>query len=535
MTTSARNRSYSADDSLTEAARVNRAQLAERSGHWSLACAHYETLIRTKSTSQKTRLDALRWLGRAYLENGNRAAATDVLEAAVAAARLAGDGVAIAQAINVVAIVEQRGGNLEKAAALYVESKAEAISAGDRALVAMIDQNAGTVANIRGDISGALDSFRMSLAGYQELGMPRYSGQVLNNIGLAYVDLGNLEAAEECYAQALLEFAETGDRPLMDEVAVNQVQLWIAMGRYENAERQASGLLEGQNQQSMPWIGEVYRHLGVIARERADYSEAEKNLDLAMAVSVATDDLLLRADVSEQRAELFWLQERHAEMLLALNTARSIYARMDALGKIAQVERRNSRLEQRFLEIAKQWGDSIEGADPDTQGHCERVADLACALAQRAGIDSRDMFWFRLGALLHDVGKIIVPAEVLNKPGALTPDEWTLMKRHPEAGLELVAAIDFPGDVRAMIRSHHERWDGMGYPDGLVGDSTPLTARILCIADVYDALTSARPYRTALPRSKGIEIMCSSPRQFDPDLLVKFLEWTMDQEKTRCA
>ncbi len=106
--------------------------------------------------------------------------------------------------------------------------------------------------------------------------------------------------------------------------------------------------------------------------------------------------------------------------------------------------------------------DRIEG--PHTQGHCERVADLACALAAKAGFDETSLFWFRIGALLHDVGKLIVPAEVLNKPGKLTDEEWALMRQHPAAGVEMLADIEFPWDVAPMVRSHHERWDGKGYP-----------------------------------------------------------------------
>jgi putative nucleotidyltransferase with HDIG domain len=146
-------------------------------------------------------------------------------------------------------------------------------------------------------------------------------------------------------------------------------------------------------------------------------------------------------------------------------------------------------------------------------------------LADSAGMDSRSLFWFRLGALLHDIGKIIVPTEVLNKAGELTEEEWAIMKRHPEAGLELVADIDFPGDVRAIIRNHHERWDGAGYPDGLAGEEIPFAARILCVADVYDALTTARSYRDCLSHARAAEEMRAQKGQFDPQLLATFLEW----------
>jgi HD-GYP domain len=453
----------------------------------------------------------------------------EVLQLAVGAAEKAGRPRAIAQALNVVAIAEQTGGNLDSAARLYASARSRAKETEDRALLAMIDQNVGTVASIRGDAAAALEAFRLSLVGYQILGMRNYQGQVLNNMGLAYLELGEFPAAEAAYAEAADAFVESGDKVNQFIVAVNQIQLWIAMKRFDKALAASNQLLALGEDSTQPWIGEVYRHLGVIAREKSEYDKASAYLQLADRHAVQSEDLLLAADVAEQRAELHWIESRHREMLTCLNHARGIYSRLNAEKRVAQVERRNSALESRFFEIAKRWGDSIEGKDHYTQGHCERVADLACILAVRAGIDERSMFWFRLGALLHDVGKIIVPFEVLNKPGPLTNEEWALMKLHPQAGLDLIADIDFPGDVRAMIRSHHERWDGTGYPDGLVGEATPLPARILRIADVYDALTSTRGYRSALPHERALELM-REEGQFDPHLFEIFIEWTETQQ-----
>ena len=126
-----------------------------------------------------------------------------------------------------------------------------------------------------------------------------------------------------------------------------------------------------------------------------------------------------------------------------------------------------SRLEDDFINVVERWGESIEAKDRYTQGHCVRVADLSCAIATALGIDEQSLFWFRIGALLHDVGKLVVPSEVLNKPGKLNDEEWALMRSHPTAGVDMLAGIDFPWDVRPIIESHHERWDGKGYPHGL--------------------------------------------------------------------
>ena len=504
---------------------IDSAKRAEREGRWADACALYERLVRDAEANPTTRLAALRWLGRAYLEQGNRGAALDVLEAAVAAAEVLGSPPAVAQALNVVGIVYQMSGDLDQAAAIYQAAREKAEQSADGALIAMIDQNVGTVAIIRGDLRAALEAFRLSHLGYQALGMRNHEAQVLNNIGLAYMELGELTDAEAAYAEADKAFEEDGDQARRADLAVNKVQLFIKGKRYEEALDHCRRLMAEKRTEAPTWEGEVFRHMGVIARERSDYVDAAKYLQQANTHAANTGDLLLKADVAEQLAELYWNQQRHREMLLNLNEAHSLYSQLKAQARIAHIETRNGALESRFLELARHWGNSIESKDRYTQGHCERVAFFGCVLADSAGFNARSIFWFRIGALLHDIGKIIVPIEVLNKPGKLNDEEWAIIKRHPEAGLELVADIDFPGDIRAIIRNHHERWDGGGYPDGLAGEAIPLAARILCIADVYDALTTTRSYRPGLTHERAAGIMRSSPGQFDQELLETFLAW----------
>jgi diguanylate cyclase (GGDEF)-like protein/putative nucleotidyltransferase with HDIG domain len=210
-----------------------------------------------------------------------------------------------------------------------------------------------------------------------------------------------------------------------------------------------------------------------------------------------------------------------------LNRGHRIFSQLNAKKDLADLDRRNARLERHFIDAVRHWSGSIESKDRYTQGHCERVADLACALALRAGMEPRELFWFRIGAIVHDVGKLIIPSEILNKPGKLASDEWELIKRHPVAGVEMLADMDFPGDVIPMVRSHHERWDGQGYPDMLAGESIPRSARILCVADVYDALMSKRSYKGALSHEAVLEIMRADVGgQFDPDLFAHFEDLT---------
>jgi putative nucleotidyltransferase with HDIG domain len=262
----------------------------------------------------------------------------------------------------------------------------------------------------------------------------------------------------------------------------------------------------------------------VIARAAGDVAGAEEHFLRAETVAAQRRDIILEAEASRDLADLYRAQGRNRETLQRLNQSHRLFAQLQARRELADVDRRVASLEADFLEVVRKWGDSIESKDRYTQGHCVRVADLACALWSSVnGPDATSQFWFRIGALLHDVGKLMVPAEVLNKEGKLSPDEWALVQGHPSAGVELLAEIDFPWDVRPIVESHHERWDGEGYPHRLAGEAIPLTARVLCIADVYDALTSERSYKKAFTHDEAMDIMRRDiGKQFDPALFERF-------------
>lgn len=216
-----------------------------------------------------------------------------------------------------------------------------------------------------------------------------------------------------------------------------------------------------------------------------------------------------RADALRAADEtaLLELLNRNAESRETLTRSYALFSRWRARRNFADSPSEAGRLEDRFYTAVARWAHTIESKDAYTGGHCERVARYASALARDVGFDERTVFWFRIGALLHDVGKLVVPTAILNKPGRLTREEREVMQRHPTAGAQLLATFEFPEDVRSMVRAHHERWDGRGYPDGLAGEDIPLSARIVCVADVFDALTTDRPYRRAYARDEALAIM----------------------------
>jgi putative nucleotidyltransferase with HDIG domain len=163
---------------------------------------------------------------------------------------------------------------------------------------------------------------------------------------------------------------------------------------------------------------------------------------------------------------------------------------------------------------------SMEAKDYYTGAHTERVAEIAGALARRLGYGESDVAAIEIGALLHDIGKIGVPERVLQKPSALNDEEWALMKRHPIISDDILAEIDLHPFVRQIARSTHERLDGKGYPDGLRGEEVPLPARIVLVADAFDALTSDRPYRAQRPPREAFqEIAAHAGTQFCPNVV----------------
>ncbi|RPI51769.1 MAG: response regulator [Acidobacteria bacterium] len=157
--------------------------------------------------------------------------------------------------------------------------------------------------------------------------------------------------------------------------------------------------------------------------------------------------------------------------------------------------------------IMTMLGQIVEARDPYTEGHCERLADYATALGAALGLPDFDLDTLNRGAALHDVGKIAVPDGVLLKPGRLDPDEMALMRQHPVIGDNLCRTVRSLERVRPIVRSHHEREDGRGYPDGLSGREIPLLAQIVGVVDVFDALTTNRPYRTAMTTQAAYDIM----------------------------
>jgi len=168
---------------------------------------------------------------------------------------------------------------------------------------------------------------------------------------------------------------------------------------------------------------------------------------------------------------------------------------------------------------------ALEAKDSYTKGHSERVGAWSRGVATALGLPAAEVDMIGQAGLLHDIGKIGIPEAVLRKPGPLEPEEWVVMRNHPLIGAQIVSPFDFFTAGALMIRHHHERHDGSGYPDGLVGDEIPIGARVIAVVDVYDALTSHRPYRAALPHATVIARLGEAAgRTLDEDAVSAFID-----------
>lgn len=514
---------------------IERGQLLERAGQQESARELYEAALHdgTAATSSDA-AQLLRLVARTHLQRANYSAAVDCANAALAVAEQSDDERARGHAVNILAVIEWKQGNLDGALHLYFQARESAQRSGDARLATMTATNLGVISNVRGDEDAARHHYEYGLTRARGAGLIDLAIAALINLGLLNTQSGHFDAANRHLLEACELCTVIGDHSMLITAELHVAKLRIKQGDLAGARAtcdHARGIVAqiGDSREA----GEAQYVYGLIERASGEATAAEAHFLRAEEIALERSDLILQGEVARELADLYRIQGRNRQTLQRLNQAHRLFAQLRARRELADVDRRNAALESDFLDVVRKWGDSIESKDVYTQGHCVRVADLACALWMRVATpEDTPLFWFRIGALLHDVGKLMVPAEVLNKPGKLTAEEWAMVRGHPTAGVELLADIEFPWDVRPIVESHHERWDGRGYPHNLAGDAIPLAARVLCIADVYDALTSQRSYKRAYTHEEAIEIMRQDVgTQFDPALFPVFEEVASDMNE----
>jgi putative nucleotidyltransferase with HDIG domain len=428
-----------------------------------------------------------------------------------------------AEALNTLGGLDLRVGALPDARQHLVRALELGGDVGE--LRARAEQNLGVLASIQGNFAEALTHYESSLQAYRDAGNEHGCAIAYVNLGIVSTHSGDYDVAAR-YLERCLEIAErVGDAHLQASCLASHASVHIARQRYDEAKRNAESALAIFDQLGVQSAkADAYRLIGMVYREKGRPALAESRLRSSVELAAKAGSIQGEADATRELALLHQAMGRNQEALASLNTAHRLFRRLDARIDLVNVESKVTALENTYLAVVRDWGQSIESADSYTHGHCERVAQNAVAVAVALGLDTHAQKAIRLGAYLHDVGKVKVPHEILNKPSALTADEFEVIQMHPVWGIELLARVEFPWDIKPIIRWHHEKYSGAGYPDRLRGDEIPLAAQIVGIVDVYDALTTTRAYRPALSHDAALEEMTRmraswSDRVFDAFML----------------
>jgi putative nucleotidyltransferase with HDIG domain len=427
----------------------------------------------------------------------------------------------VAEAMNGVGAVQLERG--DTAAAEEAFEQALSLGGNRPALRGRIEQNLGIIANIRGDWETALLRYQQSLQAFSAAGDTRMCGVAYHNLGMINADRERWSEADRCFESSLGIADSLGDRQMRGHVLLVRTEVHLACQRFEDARRSAEEALQILDQLGVrQGKSEAYKFLGMLYRDTGASALAEARLRSAIDLATQSGTVLDEAEATRELGILYQRLDRNQEALQLLNGAHRLFARLGARVDAHDVRDKVTSLEQIFMELVATWGRSIESADGYTFGHSERVAQYAYAVSAELGWDDYERTTVRIGAYLHDLGKVRVPHEILNKPGPLTPEERETMQLHPLYGLEMLGSVEFPWPVKPIIRSHHEKIDGTGYPDRLRGDEIPVAAQVICIADVYDALTTTRSYRGAFTHDAAMAEMAASRRWWRPEIYDAF-------------
>jgi HD-GYP domain-containing protein (c-di-GMP phosphodiesterase class II) len=496
---------------------------AERTGEWSTALRQYESALQEASARGdfSRAAELLRSIGRLHFERGDYERAADVFGKSLAQAEITGSVTQTGAALNCLGVLEQFRANIEAAQQNYEKAALLAEQAGDRKLTGLVQQNLGVLATMRGDYELALDHNQTALAAFRALNDEVASARVLNNIGMLHVDVAQLGHAELSFRGALTLAERNGDAGLRVKIQINRAELALARHDFDAAHEFCDeAFREYTRLGSESGLSETYKAYGILYRETGNSQLATTHFTLALKLAQSCGDKVLEAECERERALLDMQEGRHRDALSALNRAHRIFLLLRATREIADIERKLERVEKMYLRVAEMLESEVSiSFDSLAVEQYQRVSRHACQLASAVGVSGRDLTWLRIGAFLYDIGKRSIPSAILHKPGPLDPDEWATMKEHVAHSMQVITDLDPPWDMAGMVKHHHEHWDGSGYPDALAGEQIPLSARVLCIADAFTALTSQRSHRKAYSTIDALGVMAQEAgTTFDPEL-----------------
>ncbi|MBA3443426.1 MAG: tetratricopeptide repeat protein [Gemmatimonadales bacterium] len=503
---------------------LQQARSHERAGAMTEAVVCYTAAIESAQGDGAPAVlaEALRRLGVVHHHRNESDLARKLCQQSYETATAIVDSVLAAEALNALAGFDFESGVIESAREKFY--RALELGGANAELRGRTEQNLGILANIQGALVEALAHYQRSLQAFESAGDDRGCAIAYHNLGMVSADRNLWDDADGYFSRSLGIAERIGDIHLQGLGLLNHSEVHLARQRYDQARQNAETALGIFDQLGAKLDkADAYKVIGRVYRETGRHALAESRLRSAIDLAVSTGSILSEAEADRELALLYQVMGRNQEALRLLNAAHRLFGRLDARVDLVDVTTKVHRLEETYFAVVRDWGQSIESSDSYTYGHCERVAYYAVALARELGLDEERQTTIRLGAYLHDLGKVRIPHEILNKPGALTAEEFRVIQMHPAWGLELLATVEFPWDIKPIIRWHHERYDGTGYPDRLRGDEIPINAQIICIVDVFDALTTTRSYRPAMSHGEALVKIEESRGWWRPDVYQAFI------------
>lgn len=424
-------------------------------------------------------------------------------------------------------IVAFERGELREAEARFGEALEIARAVDSAPAIGAALLNLGAVANVRGRFGRALRYYWKGRRAHHRAGDRTGEAQALNNLGMLFADQKRWNGASRCYRIARRLAVEANDDALVGLIALNATEVEIEVERLDSARDACDEAVERLTTASDALgIAEAYRHYGRIFLKGGKRALARAHFERAARQGRELGAPLTEAEALRELGRLHLAQGRHRTALESLARSLKLFRRLEAAHDLADLKEKIGDLETLIVRLVQRLGREVEArGGAYLYGHGARVAEYAVALACDIGFAPDEMKGILVAGYLHDIGKLEIDPEILNKTGRLTEDEMAEVHRHPELGVRHLERFELPWEVEATIRGHHERYDGSGYPDGLAGEAIPLGARILLLADVFDALTSARPYREPWGREKALTFLEMSAGSLgDPEITPLFIE-----------
>jgi putative nucleotidyltransferase with HDIG domain len=445
----------------------------------------------------------------------------------------------IAHSLNSIGVIFRKRNNLERAEEYYLKALRIREETGDLSGLAMSYNNMGVLCKSKGDLDSALDYYNRSLKLKEELNDKRGISIAYSNIGDIHASQDKCDPAFEYYIKALSLVEELEDEERISDNCKAIGHIKILQKKYDEAlaylERGLSisiriGTRICESDCYLE-LSDLYRAMG--DDERAflfykKYSSVTREIfSEDSADSIARLQILYETEQKEKEAELYYL--RNVELRREIDERKLLESQLVAQEQLLEecVKDRTNELQQSMHKLKKSVEGTIhalskiiESKDPYTSGHQLRVAELARLIASEMGFNEERLEAIYMISLVHDIGKISVPQEILSRPGKLSELEREIVRTHPQIGYDILSNVEFPWPVTDVILQHQELYDGSGYPNGLKGNEIMIEARIIAVADVIESMTSHRPYRSIPGIDKAIEVITqNSGKLYDSEVV----------------